>query len=522
MIHILLADDDILSLNRLLNLIDWNAKGYEIIGQALNGNDCIQLLKKTCPDILILDIDMPDKNGVEITKEIQELHLNTKILILSNYDTFTFVRDTLHNGAYDYLLKHELTGESLLGKLKELEKLIEEEKISHSHMSFFTTVAKQKFFYRLLSSRDIGEQPSDGMMLAQPDFSSRYYCLCIMKIPNFILLTHFTGIDAQKMIDSISNLATSIFTSTGNGIITHIIHGHFALLFHFNQQNSAAGIHDAVSRSMRLLESNIRKLWDMNILYQIGDIFTDISYIGKIYDQLGNAFRLYPSPESAPSEQRMNIQEERDLMNALTAFRPREVETLLQNAFSRMLSVSSVLSPLFLEQLIQIGIRFSQNQGMPDIKSIRHSLNVGNLTQISPKDIENIFLEYYKDIMDRAPGQGSRHYSVHIQNALLFIHNHYDEEINLKSLAEYLHLSPTHLSRLFRKETGTSFIDYLVTYRVERARDLIRQSNLDLHLIGDKVGFHSYNYFLRAYKEKTGHTPTQDMKSDCITDRRDL
>ena len=108
MIQILLADDDILSLNRLSGLFDWNANGYEIVGQALGGADCLKLVDKFKPDILILDIDMPDKNGVEVTKQLQEQHSKTKILILSNYDTYDFVRDAMRYGAFDYLLKHQL------------------------------------------------------------------------------------------------------------------------------------------------------------------------------------------------------------------------------------------------------------------------------------------------------------------------------------------------------------------------------------------------------------------------------
>ena len=64
MINILLADDDILTLNRLMGMTDWNLHGYEIIGQAHGGNECLKLLSKYQPDILILDIDMPDRNGI--------------------------------------------------------------------------------------------------------------------------------------------------------------------------------------------------------------------------------------------------------------------------------------------------------------------------------------------------------------------------------------------------------------------------------------------------------------------------
>ena len=119
MIRILLADDDILALNRLSGLLGWNEYGYEIVGQALGGNDCLKLVKELSPDVLILDIDMPDRNGVEVTKELHRQQSRVKILILSNYDTFGFVRDAMRYGACDYLLKHQLTAPVLLEKLKE-------------------------------------------------------------------------------------------------------------------------------------------------------------------------------------------------------------------------------------------------------------------------------------------------------------------------------------------------------------------------------------------------------------------
>lgn len=82
MIQILLADDDILSLNRICGLIDWNANGYEIAGQAMGGCQALTLLEELKPDILILDIDMPDKNGVDVTREIQQRKIPVKVLIL--------------------------------------------------------------------------------------------------------------------------------------------------------------------------------------------------------------------------------------------------------------------------------------------------------------------------------------------------------------------------------------------------------------------------------------------------------
>ncbi|MFR3249773.1 MAG: response regulator [Eisenbergiella sp.] len=146
MIRILLADDDILVLNRLTEMIHKYPEKYEITGQATGGISCLKLLNTVPCDILILDIDMPDKNGVQVSKEIFSKKLPVKILVLSNYDTFAFVRDAMRYGAYDYLLKHQLTDDMLFSKLDELTKIMEQEGLYTSHVTYFTTVPDSNTF----------------------------------------------------------------------------------------------------------------------------------------------------------------------------------------------------------------------------------------------------------------------------------------------------------------------------------------------------------------------------------------
>ena len=135
------------------------------------------------------------------------------------------------------------------------------------------------------------------------------------------------------------------------------------------------------------------------------------------------------------------------------------------------------------------------------------------LAGLKPEELEVFLINYFKKILEQVPGYGSRKYSAHTQKALLYIHANYSQDISLGSAADHLHLSATHLSRLFSREVGVSFIDYLIHYRIERARQLIQNTNADLKSIAEQTGFHNYNYFLRTYKEKTGHTPSQEMQS---------
>lgn len=513
MIYVLLADDDILSLNRLTGLIDWNANGYEIIGQAMGGNDCLRFMEELQPNILILDIDMPDKNGVEVTMELSRIQCTAKILILSNYDTYTFVRDAMRYGAYDYLLKHQLNAPMLLDKLHEMTRLIEKEGASTSQISYFTTIAKQKYLYNLIEN-NMGNSDIQSHMRTQKDFAGDSFCLSVMQITNFILITHFSpAMGREKLIESITTLASNVFASIGNGLITHMECGRFAIFFHYSRLSSTHEILTQSFHSMRLLLSNIQKIFDLTALYQVSDVFTDVSHLPALYRQT-SLLLDQQSFSSASSREylSLDIMEEKELTEALLALDFNKTRTLLQRISSRYTNGSGQLSQQLVSQLLQIGVRFQQGMKMNLMKDQDTQLTLTHPGNMAPEQITQFLSDYFTNIMERSLRCDMSQYSPHIQNALIYIHENYGNDISLNAMAEKLHLSPTHLSRLFSKEVGTSFIDYLISYRVEQASSLIYHSDLDLKSIGAMTGFHSYNYFLRAYKSKTGHTPSQDIQ----------
>ncbi len=198
-------------------------------------------------------------------------------------------------------------------------------------------------------------------------------------------------------------------------------------------------------------------------------------------------------------------------MNSLTALDFGQVETQLKEIFKKYKGDGGKIPQNMIRQLLQIGMRFQQHQQMEVSWNANPDYAKAKLAALPPRDIDQFLVNYFKEIMAQAPGYGSRKYSPHIQKALLFIHENYPQDISLSSAAGLLHLSPTHLSRLFKEELEISFVDYLNRYRIERARELIRNTDADLKSIAEQTGFRNYNYFLRIYKQKTGRTPSQDM-----------
>lgn len=118
MIKVLIADDEYIMRQGLKYMINWEDEGYEIVGEASNGQEALKLTQELSPHIIICDIVMPVLDGVDFSQLIHENYPNIQLIILSGYDKFEYVRNTLINGAVDYILKPTLTPDGMRSTLK--------------------------------------------------------------------------------------------------------------------------------------------------------------------------------------------------------------------------------------------------------------------------------------------------------------------------------------------------------------------------------------------------------------------
>lgn len=115
---VLIVDDEFITRQGISHMIMWEKEGFLLVGEASNGQEGIEMIEKYQPDIVLADIVMPVLNGIEFSMILQEKYPNIKLIILSSYDNFEYVRTTLLNGAVDYVLKPTLNPEILLRALK--------------------------------------------------------------------------------------------------------------------------------------------------------------------------------------------------------------------------------------------------------------------------------------------------------------------------------------------------------------------------------------------------------------------
>lgn len=127
-ISIAIIDDESLVRLGIKSSVEWENYGYEIIGEADNGQNGLEMIQQKQPDIVLLDICMPVMDGIEVLKRLQQMEIDCKVIILSCHDDFHFVKEAMKNGAYDYLRKNEINSANILNILEEVRQSVREER----------------------------------------------------------------------------------------------------------------------------------------------------------------------------------------------------------------------------------------------------------------------------------------------------------------------------------------------------------------------------------------------------------
>lgn len=125
MTDIMLVDDEVLELEYLKNMVDWERNGYHVVGCATSGKKALELFDRTHPQIVISDIRMPGTDGLELTRQIKEKDKETVVILLSAYRDFDYAQKGIRYGVSNYLLKHELSSELILKELEEVKEKLE-------------------------------------------------------------------------------------------------------------------------------------------------------------------------------------------------------------------------------------------------------------------------------------------------------------------------------------------------------------------------------------------------------------
>jgi two-component system response regulator YesN len=538
MYKVLIVDDDILARNYLVTLIPWQAFDFRIAGQATNGSEAMMFIEASKPDIVLLDMNMPGMSGVELCKWMQEKDPTILFIVLSSYDTFDFVRESLKSGAIDYLLKHEVHAENLLEVLNKAKVTLDNrssamKRNEELERNWDMTNHRKaiELIRELLLGRNADVQLVEEHLTRNLGMELKNVIIITLQVVHFSMLTDsFTENEKQIYIRSIRDLYWQSHVD-GNQLFFYFEDGRFAALLSYPEHRSEGAIAQKLDSELRRLEKAMHHFLNVRIVFgasaaanqllQARNQFLAASRLleDRLLQQFTGAKTGDGLEEATPNPATfLRLDQERDLLTALNLQNRTQVHAIVQQIFSslkdsRIQHAATIQN--ILKELLTIAHKVWRNRGLGDMKP-SNNYTSGLWKEQAERCMTVVGMrtwvtDYYDVVLDEMIRQDTRAKTPYVNQAITYIRNHYAENISLELVAKSIGITPSYLGRLFKDEVAQSFTEFVNQHRVTMSKQLFEQG-MSIKHIYESVGFSSYNYFFKVFKDIEGVTPQTFVK----------
>jgi two-component system, response regulator YesN len=482
--------------------LDWAGEGIEIAGEYANGAEALELLHREAVDILITDIKMPIMDGLELTRKALEACPLVKVVLISSHSDFEYVREGLKLGVVDYVLKHTLEPEELLLVIRKCKELLQEDRQEqHRRRGLSLDVQeRERKRYEQELKRHLVQQTDRMAAGGYPDWLDNSYIAASMRLNGVRAIEEQQGYLYKSVL--LDQLVGSLYEKRPQAIAAQT--GENELFF--------------LMPSDRIPEQELHRL--RGFLEQQYGVSVTIGYargtgISEIRERHGRSrialergffegAGIYADTGSQSPESG-----ERDLLRVpaiepgMGADRLHDVTAAWQARYaaggiapqSLKEEASRVLSVLFKHEVDPVLL----------VESFDRLFKSESLAELC-----SMLSEQFTELRKHRPAVSEASSSHNpIARAVDYIHAHYLDTLTLQQVAERVHVSKNYFSILFKKSTGHNFIDYVITLRVQKARELLSLTDLKVYEVAERSGFHDVKYFGKLFKKMTGYSPIE-------------
>ena len=462
-----------------------NNPDFEIVGVAENGNEAFELAVKYQVDTVITDIKMPGMDGLMLMKKLLEEIPYVSFIILTNYAEFSYAREAITYGARKYFLKSELRGQDILEALMEIhesnEKLImgkEEDCYFSGYLDIYTCCChmedaefvcgfwrkhqfreNEMFCVAAFKSTDSWDQKGflDVFIKAQKIHILRP----VLRKESIYLIMQSE--DERKLEESLAAFYET-WSVVGGGVL---VVGPAAL--------GIAQIMPEIDRTDRMLQ--------YEFFYNKG------------------CFRINDDKLLEPLDREKIRREYQKILNSLLHDEEDKISKDIILWFGYFKEVCLQDTDWAKEICIKFVIRLEE-------KCAEHFSDYQEEHMVTGLQTVELCRDSCIKLISMLYSGNKFSYSQSIRETVQYIHQNYaNQDLSLKVVAQAICRSPEYLSRLFKSETGQNFSNYLMFYRLERARALLLNTDMKIYEIAYAVGYTTPSYFSKVYHEYMGITP---------------
>ncbi|MFD0671400.1 response regulator [Cohnella sp. GCM10027633] len=531
MYRVLLVDDEYEVRSGLKIKIDWESLGFSVAGEAGDGREALALLEREPFDLIVTDIRMPIMSGLELLKQCAENRPDVRFVVLSGHDDFHYVKAAMQHGARDYLLKPVVRSEliHLLGKLRDeldRKRTTESSRLRLQHQLLLSRSALQdQLMLEWVSNEEEGREDSlleearrlgmDGVFAEGRRL--RFVC-SEYRIPEGRLGERADGNGLFRLAFELVCRETAAEAAWSPQVFPFRHRGYPQMMFFLIASSSADPEKDTLADALCLrLQSNIRHFLKAEGVFGIGVCVGGVRDIRKSFL---SSLLAWSRSQSGVSSQIVRPDDAADALMKLFPEIEKRMTLAVENGdLAGFESMAEAVVQSGRNQVQAVAAFILRVVLLLDHLAGKHHLAVPDTRQwMFPDEIwrrrtEASAIPYLSGIAAQvAEGIKSSRVSGGIE-AVEAIRKHIDgsymNELSLTMLAERFHINATYLSELFKKQTGTTFVDYVAQVRIGKAAELLRDPQLRLSDIAELVGFANASYLSSVFKKHYGISPNE-------------
>lgn len=516
MLTALLIEQNEKDLERIQRLTDWDRWNAQIIG-ACGGAEALKAVLRLRPDVVFMEICLENLNGLDLISQIRERGLECEFVIVSRYRRFGYAQRAIRLGVEEYLTKP-------LEK-DELERVLEK-------------LGQRK---RIRESQDINEQVFRTRKLLRNSFMEAFTGLTPPKDLSIETLNqkyhfHFhEGIfqTAILVVDGLPEEEREIFLPALAEALrarldpicyemVPLVQSCQRLTITMNY-DAGSGVEERLSELLDVMQAHLHKRGCSGVGFCIG--------VGLPENE---SCRLRRTLDTAERAVRCGVLQGRNRMYRYGRMKFDDIKTedvltstllseirgsaaiLDTRAFSY--AVRSAFSPVspYCDPAVVIDICHTAIDAVMDAcaqagyeeigeeEHLRILHLLGDATSLA--ETQAALLRWTEEQM-KACAQARRS-SRPVRETKEYIARHYMRTLTLDEISRHVHLNASYLSIVFKKETGQNFSDYLTSYRIDRAKAMLRQGDMSIAAIGEAVGYADSKYFSRIFTRQVGLKPS--------------
>ena len=518
MVKLVVADDEERVCRLIVALGNWEELGIQVVGTAANGVQALELIQKEKTDILITDIRMPGIGGLELIEKVRAVSPDIKIMIISGYANFEYAQNALKQGVSDYLLKpinKDALNESLA---KMVAKIEAEKRVNLAFEDFQNERREEMIKSRKMLFHDLKVDRS--MQLTEDILKEKYY----LNIHPGV----FQAIAIKQDTENEGNATELIWDKMEEIMMRELMKECYELVFSSDGEylygllnypvRNTEKIRKAVRSSFNQMLARNDYLGKTRLSLALGTAVKDPSEIADSYVMAGRVLferLLEGSGKILESDAAGEVLFEKKLVdkfarNLGTALQTLDVEAIrasVNELYQEVMNTSGVHGWEIMELAAQCGSIFIMRLDIPDKAELQEAFR----KKCDSCKTVNMLFEYLLAFMtDRVKQMIAVREEDSVRPVRLakqYIHNHYQEQITLEEVSEYVGLTPAYFSVMFKKETEIGFAKYLSNERIEGAKDLLRETTFSVADICRKVGYNDAKHFTRLFEKSVGVKP---------------